>query len=106
MRQMANKAYQQRVQRDLAVNEGAALQSRVKDLLRSNQQLAQQLADGVRASERKDKEKDQVIAELESQCAVAQQVAAQQCDARRRLEAAAAGSACGLELLVYAALSF
>jgi hypothetical protein len=89
---MANKAYQQRVQRDLAVNEGAALQSRVKDLLISNQLLSQQLADGVRAGEQKVQEKDQVIAELQSQCAVAQQMAAQQCDALRRLEAAAAGS--------------
>jgi hypothetical protein len=93
MRQMANKAYQQRVQRDLAINEGAALQSRVKDLLRRNQLLAQQLADFLRAGEQKDQNKNQAIAELQSQCAAAQQVAAQQCDALRRLEAAAAGSA-------------
>ena len=93
MSQMVNKAYQQRVQRDLAIAEGAALQSRVKDLLRSNQLLAQQLTNGMRAGEKKDQEKDQVIAELQSQCAAAQQVAVQQCDALLRLEAATAGSA-------------
>jgi hypothetical protein len=33
MSQMVNKEYQQRVQRDLAISEGAVMQNRVKELL-------------------------------------------------------------------------